>query len=160
MDYTFSFITRLELLEKKAHTGLYLPGEIVAVLPKGRLRARGLLNGVTPFNLAVQSERSGAKFFMVGGPLRREAKIKQGDEVRVQFSWIDTEYLEIPEEFQAALEQDEEARAIFETFTTGKKRGLMNYITSVKNVDSRIKRSLELLYKIKTRQLYSDREGR
>lgn len=157
MDFTFSFITRLELLEKEAHTGLYLPGEIVAILPKGRLRAQGLLNGVTPFNLAVQSERSGAKFFMVGGPLRREAGIKQGDEVRVQFSWIDTEHLDIPEEFQAALEQDDEARAIFETFTTGKKRGLMNYITSVKNVDSRIKRSLELLYKIKTRQLYSDR---
>lgn len=159
MDFTFSFITRLELLEKEAHTGLYLPEEILAVLPKGRLRAQGLLNGVTPFNLAVQSERSGAKFFMVGGPLRREAKIKQGDEVRVQFSWIDTEHLEIPEEFQAALEQDDEARAIFETFTTGKKRGLMNYITSVKNVDSRIKRSLELLYKIKTRQLYSDRNS-
>lgn len=157
MDFTFSFITRLELLEKEAHTGLYLPEEIVAVLPKGRLRAQGLLNGVTPFNLAVQSERSGAKFFMVGGPLRREAGIKQGDEVHVQFSWIDTEHLDIPEEFQAALEQDDEARAIFETFTTGKKRGLMNYITSVKNVDSRIKRSLELLYKIKTRQLYSDR---
>ncbi len=157
MDFTFSFITRLELLEKEAHTGLYLPEEIVAVLPKGRLRAQGLLNGVTPFNLAVQSERSGAKFFMVGGPLRREAGIKQGEEVRVQFSWIDTEHLDIPEEFQAALEQDDEARAIFETFTTGKKRGLMNYITSVKNVDSRIKRSLELLYKIKTRQLYSDR---
>jgi len=159
MEFTFSFSTQLEWLEKEAHTGLYLPAEIVAVLPKGRLRAQGLLNGVTPFNLAVQSERSGAKFFMVGGPLRREAKIKQGDVVRVQFSWADTEYLEIPEEFQAALEQDDEARAIFETFSTGKKRGLMNYITSVKNVDSRIKRSLELLHKIKTRQLYSDRNS-
>lgn len=159
MEFTFSFHTQLEWLEKRAHTGLYLPEEIVAVLPKGRLRAQGLLNGVTPFNLAVQNERPGAKFFMVGGALRREAKIKQGDMVWVQFSWADTEYLEIPEEFQAALEQDDEARTLFEAFSTGKKRGLMNYITSVKNVDSRIKRSLELLHKIKTRQLYSDRNS-
>lgn len=157
MTYDFDFTTRLEPLEKAAHTGLYLPADIVAVLPAGRVRARGVLNGTTAFNLAVQNERSGGRYFMVGGPLRREAKIKTGSEVRVQFSWTDPELLELPEEFAAALEQDAEARALFETFTTGKKRGLMNYVTSVKNTDSRIKRSLELLYKIKTRQLYSDR---
>jgi hypothetical protein len=38
--------------------------------------------------------------------------------------------------------------------TVGMQRSLAHYVSSVKNTDSRIKRALELAYKMKTETLY------
>lgn len=149
----FSFTTKLERLPSNlTYTALFLPYEIVAQLPeKGRVRVAGKINGVTPFNLAILNLKEGPKYFMIGSQLRREAKIKEGDLVHVSFQLVDSEILDIPEEFKEALLLDEEANKVFNSFTTGYKRSLMHYITSTKNVDTRIKRSFELIEKIKVR---------
>lgn len=149
----FSFTTKLERLPSNlTYTALFLPYEIVAQLPeKGRVRVAGKINGVTPFNLAILNLKEGPKYLMIGSQLRREAKIKEGDLVQVSFQLVDSEILEIPEEFKEALLLDEEANEVFSSFTTGYKRSLMHYITSTKNVDTRIKRSFELIEKIKVR---------
>jgi hypothetical protein len=52
------------------------------------------------------------------------------------------------------MEQDEEAGKIFFGMTVGMQRSLAHYVSSVKNTDSRIKRALELAYKMKTETLY------
>lgn len=151
----FSFTTKLERLPSNlAYTALFLPFEMVALLPKkGRLRVAGKINGTTPFNLAVLNLKEGPKYLMVGSQLRREAKIKQGDLVQVSFGLVDANLLEIPEELVIALAHDEDAKRIFDTFTVGYKRSLVHYITASKNIDVRIKRALELLEKVKLGQL-------
>jgi hypothetical protein len=153
----FSFTTKLERLQSNlSYTALFLPYEIVAQLPeKGRVRVAGKLNGITPFNLAILNLKEGPKYLMIGSQLRKEAKIKEGDLVQVSFQLVDSELLEIPEEFKEALLLDEEAAVIFDSFTTGYKRSLMHYITSAKSIDTRIKRSLELLEKAKHGKLNS-----
>ncbi|MFA9213186.1 MAG: YdeI/OmpD-associated family protein [Candidatus Methylacidiphilales bacterium] len=72
--------------------------------------------------------------------------------VQVSFQLVDSELLEILEEFKEALLLDKEAAVIFSSFTTGYKRSLMHYITSAKNIETRIKRSFELTAKIKNGQ--------
>jgi hypothetical protein len=134
------------------NTVIYLPEDIVKALPKGRIRTKGTINGAA-FALAPQYKKDGSRFFSVGAALRKAAKIKEGDVVDVKFRMVDADIVDIPEELEVVLEQDEEGKKVWDTFTKGMQRSLIIYVTSVKNVDSRIKRSLELVAKAKSRSL-------
>jgi hypothetical protein len=131
---------------------IFLPQEITEALPKGRVRTKGTINGI-PFALAPQYKKDGSRFFSINTAIRRAAKIKVGDKVEVQFKLVDFEKVDIPEELEAVLAQDDRAMEAWETFTIGMQRSLIHYVTSVKNVDSRIKRALAIMEKAKTRSL-------
>src|SRR5690606_40694565 len=148
---TFQFRTKLSPASRVfLNTVVFLPDDIVRALPKGRIRAKGTMNGA-PFDLAPQYKKDGSRFFTVSAALRKAAGIKAGDAVEVKFQLTDPESLVLPEELQAVLDQDPDGRAVWDTFTTGLQRSLMHYVTSAKTVDTRIKRSLELIEKAKTR---------
>lgn len=138
---------------------LFLPEEIVEALPKGRLRTKGTMNGA-PFSLAPQYKKDGSRFFSVSASLRRAAKIKVGDLVDVTFKLVDASVVDMPEELEAVLEQDEKAMKVWNTFTLGLQRGLIHYITSVKNVDSRIKRVLDIVERAKLGMLHAQKINR
>jgi hypothetical protein len=130
------------------HSVIYLPDAIVDQLPKGRLRTKGTINGI-PFALAPQYQKDGCRFFTVNASLKKAAGIKEGSRVEVSFRLVDPDELDVPEELEAVLAQDEEAMTAWNKLTIGYQRSLIHYVTSVKNVDSRIKRSLELMEKAK-----------
>lgn len=152
-DRSYQFSATLETIQgaMKA-TVVFLPEAIVKKLPEGRVRTAGTLNGA-PFDLAVQYKKDGGRYFSVGSILRRAARVKEGDRVTVVFHLTDPDKLVIPEEMEAVLEQDDEARKVWNSFTQGYQRSLVYYITSVKNSDSRIKRALEIAAKAKARAL-------
>lgn len=156
---TFSFTGKLEKIDLQlVHYILVVPQEIIEQLPKGRVRVKGEMNG-TPFALAIQSMKTGERYFSMGGALRREVKVKKaGEVIKVTFHLVDSEELDIPEELEAVLAQDPEGAEVFNALTTGYKRGLIHYITSVKNVDSRIKRAIQLIEKAKHGQLHAQKE--
>lgn len=56
----------------------------------------------------------------------------------------------MPEVFQEVLDQDPEAEAYFEALTPGKKRSLIYIVGKVKNVDSRIRKSIIIAEHLKT----------
>lgn len=140
-------------------TVIFIPDQIVRQLPKGRLRTEGSING-TSFALAIQFKKDGRRFFMVSQTLRRSLGIKAGDAVKVEFKIVDPDKLELPEELDAVLAQDDEGRKMWASFTRGIQRGLAHYVGSVKNVDSRIKRALEIVEKGKLRQLHFQKIAR
>ncbi len=157
---SFSFEALLtEVDSMLVKTVIFLPPDVVGKLPKGRVRTEGTFNG-TPFALAVQHLRDGARFFSVSGPLRKAMKSKIGDRIVVKFRIVDPDKLDVPEELEAVLAQDDEARKAWEKLTTGYQRSLIHYITSVKNVDSRIKRSIDLLNRAKFGQLHGQKRSR
>jgi hypothetical protein len=136
------------------YASIILPDKILKKLPqKGRLRAKGTFNEA-PFSLAIQRRQKAEYFFMVSKSLCRAAKINTGDPVRVLFSLVDPDVVELPEELEAVLEQDPEALNAWRKFTPGYQRSLALYITTVKNVDSRINRALELANKAKAGKLH------
>lgn len=147
--FAFTFSASLSRIEDLlVHTVVYIPAKVFAQLPAGRVRTKGVMNDA-PFSLAVQYRKNGQSFFMVSAPLRRAAKIKLGDRVKVSFNIVDSTKVDLPEELLAVLEQDPEGAKVWKSFTPGKQRSLAHYVWSVKNVDSRIKRSLFLIEKAK-----------
>ena len=157
-ENTFRFQTRLSEIDAALiKTAIFLPENVVRQLPKGRIRVKGTFNDA-PFALAVQHLKDGSRYFSVGAPLRKAAKIKVGDSVQVAFNIVDPNKLDVPEELEAVLEQDDLARKAWDKLTTGYQRSLIHYITSVKNVDSRIKRSLDLLNRAKAGLLHGQKK--
>lgn len=152
---TYSFATRITKIEAKFQSYiLIIPQDIIeSINAKGRVRVEGTINGA-PFALAIQNLKTGEKYFSMSAALRRAAKVQLSVPVEVEFHLVDPNKLDIPEELTAVLEEDPEGKAIFDEMTIGTKRGLVHYIISVKNVDSRIKRALEIIGKAKTGQLY------
>lgn len=150
-EYTFT--APLEEVEwQYMNTILRVPQAVVEALPAGRIRIDGTFNGA-PVNLGLQSKKEGFKYFSVSAALRRAARIKPGDVVRVAFTIADADKLDMPEEMEAVLAQDEDAAAAWAELTTGIQRSLLHYVNSVKNIDSRIKRALYMAEKIKRGEL-------
>lgn len=156
----FKFETILSEIDSMlVKTVIYLPPKVVKALPPGRLRVKGTFNGA-PFALAVQHLKDGSRYFSVSAPLRKIAHLRVGGAVAVAFKIVDPDSLDIPEELEAVLSQDDEARKAWDELTTGYQRSLIHYVTSVKNVDSRIKRSIELLNRAKAGLLHGQKKGR
>lgn len=150
-----SFSAPLEELNSHHSTAILIPDDIMDTRPQKGMRAEGFINQI-PFNLAAQSQKIGPNYFMVSANLRRQLKAKAGDYVDIKFEWVSRDKLEIPEELQEVLLQDEEFNARFSTFTVGKQRGLVHFVASAKNTDTRIKRALDLAFKVKNNLLHSD----
>lgn len=146
---TFRFSTTLSSAKGNfISTVIYLPKKIVDALPKGRIRTRGTINGIS-FALAPQYKKDGSRFFTVSSGLRKSAKIKAGDEVEVIFKIVGKDEVEIPEELEAVLLQDDKAMSSWNGLTSGMQRNVIIYVTAVKNVDSRISRALQSIEKVK-----------
>ena len=156
---TFRFQTTLSPIDSVfMKSAIFLPQEVIHELPKGRIRVKGTFNGA-PFALAAQHLKDGSRYFSVSGPLRKAARIKIGDPVAVYFKVVDPDKVDIPEELDAVLSQDPLALQAWEKLTTGYQRSLIHYVTSVKNVDSRIKRALDLLERAKRGLLQGQRNS-
>jgi hypothetical protein len=154
---TFSFKSTLSVVKGSLMPSVIIfPKAVADALPAGRVRTKGTLNGV-PFALAPQYKKGGIRFFSVSAALRKAARIKEGDTVTVTFRLVDPAVIDMPEELEAVLAQDDKAMAVWNTFSTGLQRSLVHYITSVKNVDSRITRSLQMMEKAKAGLLHTQR---
>lgn len=139
-------------------TGIFLPPAIIGGLPKGRVRVEGTMNGA-PFALAVLNMKDGSRFFSVSASLRRAGKMKVGETVDVRFKIVDPDKLVVPEELEAVLSQDDQAAQAWEKLTTGYRRSLILYVTSVKNVDSRIRRAIDLMERAKAGLLHGQKKS-
>ena len=128
-----------------------------ALMEEGSRRVVATLNG-RPYRRAIQNNKDGEYFILLGRGLLREIGAQYGDEVVVELAPDpDPDYVELGEEFSEVLELDEEAAARFFAFTPGKQRGLAYYVNSAKRSETRIKRALEIAHKLKTCTLYGDK---
>lgn len=123
----------------------------------GVRRVEGTLNA-HPINRGLQNHADGEAFLIIGQDTLKEFGLREGSEVRLNL-WPDPtpNTVDVPVELVIALEQDDEARARWETFTPGKRRSLAHYVTSAKQEATRIRRAVELAGKIRTYSLYGDK---
>ena len=136
---------------------LPVPDEIAAAWKKARVRRlTGTINGHT-INRALMNHAGGGSFFIVNRDFMREAGISLKTPAVLAFKPDPApDRLDMPEEFRLALDQDNAARARWDTFTPGRRRSLLVYITGAKTEPTRIKRALDLAQKIRTHSLYGD----
>ncbi len=107
---------------------------------------------------ALHNMRGMGPAVMLSQRLMRQLRLDYGDIVEAAICVDpDPDYVEMCEEFVIALEQDQEAAERFYAMTPGKRRSLAQYPNSAKRVETRIKRSLELAFRLRTFTLHSDK---
>jgi len=109
-----------------------------------------------PFRLSIQhSKKTDFYYLFLGNAFRKKAGIRIGEMVTISIK-PDPNPTEIvmPEEWQEYLEQDEEAKTVWDTLTPGLQRSLTYYISTAKHIDTRINRSIALGEKLKKKDLY------
>lgn len=133
---------------------LPLPDDVAAAYEAaGVRRLLATLNGLE-IRRALQ-RRDGDPCLIVGISLLREIGAGYGDTVTVALRPDPApDAVDLGPEFEAALDQDEQAAERFYAMTPGRQRSLASYVTSAKREETRIKRALALARKLRTHTLY------
>ncbi len=125
-----------------------VPSDVFAEMPQQiNLRGKGTMNGV-PYSLAIQKMKDGTRYIAANKALQKAAHLQLNVPVNVVFELADPDEVELPEELLVVIEQDPEKGKLWFQLTPGRQRSLAHYIFSTKNVDLRIKRSMELLHRL------------
>ena len=124
----------------KTTTGIHVPDEVVEALGAGkRAPVRVTLNGYTYRNtIAVMGGR-----YMVGvsADVRAASGVKGGDGLEVEIVLDDQpRVLEVPADFQVALDAAPAAKAVFETLSYSNKRRHVEPILAAKAPETRARR--------------------
>ena len=156
MSSQCTFTSHVEILEKAMRWHVvFIPDKALLKLGiKGTTRLIGTMNGAA-FNLAAMSNGEGQYYLVMGLPLRKAAKVKLGNAVKV-IAERDPQpkQVTVPEELEAALDNDPKALEIFNGFTPGYRRSVVHYVNGAKRIDTRIKRALELCDKMRMGTLH------
>jgi hypothetical protein len=155
----FRFRSQVVVLDQGVrYHALPVPADIVAAWKKAKVRRLvGTINGHA-VKRALMSQAGGGGFLIVSRDFMKAAGIGSRKPVVLDLKPDPAPTrLDVPEEFSTVLSQDPAARARWETFTAGRQRSLLIFITEAKTEATRIKRSLELARLIRTHTLYGDR---
>lgn len=107
------------------------------------------LNGSETFQCALMP--SGEKFYiMVNKRVRTSLRVVSGNILQVFLKADTSKYgLPMPEELEEVFRQDPEGDGLFHALTPGKQRSLIYQVSSAKDVDVRIHRSLVVIQHLK-----------
>jgi len=154
----FRFTAPLVQLDQgMRYHALPVPAQVATAWKKARVRRLvGTINGV-PVKRALKNHADGDCFLIVGRDLMEKTGLSSQKPATLELGPDrNPDQLDIPPEFELALQQDPAARARWNTFTVGRQRSLLIYITGAKTEPTRIKRSVILATQIATHRLYGD----
>ena len=141
------------------HHVIKVPEDVAAEfrINKGAVRILCSIQGKEEFPCAL-NPRDGEYVIMASKQLISKHRLKNNEAFSVSIRPDLNDGLELPEEFLEVLNQDEWGSQLFDALLPGLKRSLLYYIRSAKSADTRIKRSFQILEKIKTQSLYSQKK--
>lgn len=114
--------------------------------------------GGKAFRRGLMNHAEGDSYLVLGGDILKACGLREGSLVVVTLAPDpEPDALDVPGCFALVLEQDDEARARWETFPVGRRRSLLHHISSAKTESTQIKRSWDLAEKIRTRALHGDK---
>ena len=102
-----------------------------------------------PYHMALMKSKE-YWYLLVNQDLRTKLNLDGAKSFPVRIQRDHSEFgHEVPEELEVLLDQDEEGNAFFRQLTPGKQRSLIYMVTTVKNPDSRMRKSLAILHHLK-----------
>ena len=136
-----------------SHYSLLLPEEIIKPFFEKSLKRVKVIATFEDkellFHGAIQ-KRHDEHYMLFGKRYQKELGIFPNDYFQLQFFEDDSKYgAEMPEELDAVLRSDDEVFQIFDSFTAGKKRGIIYMIARYKNSQTRIDKSILVCENIK-----------
>lgn len=137
------------------HHLIIVPQEISAMFrkEKGAVRILCSVEGKDEF-LCALNPRGDDYVIMASKQLIKKHGLREGQPFSVSVRTDVNDGLELPEEFLEVLSQDDWGNQLFESLLPGRKRSLLYYIRSAKSTDTRIKRSFEIIEKLKAEKLH------
>ena len=137
------------------HHVIYVPEAVSAKFrqPKGAVRVLCSVAGKEEFPCAL-NPRGNNYIIIASKALINSHKLSPDVPFTISIRKDTNDGLLLPEELNEVLDQDEWARTLFDKLLPGQKRGLIYYIRSAKSIDTRIKRALEIVDKLKTGRLH------
>ncbi len=148
-----SFNAFLEPVDEiMVHHLIPVPDEIAHQFVKGKRAPRILcsISGNSEFACAL-NPRHGRYVIIASLQLIKQNRLAVGLPFSVSIRIDPHNGLELPAELAEVLSQDDFANQVFESLNDGHKRGLLYYVRQAKTLDTRIKRSIEIMEKMKTR---------
>jgi bifunctional DNA-binding transcriptional regulator/antitoxin component of YhaV-PrlF toxin-antitoxin module len=110
------------------------------------------INSCEPYQCALM-HMEGGYYILVNNQIRKKLGVNEGDVLQVTIEKDNSEFgHEVPESFQALLDQDEEGEKLFREQTMGVQRSLIYIVKKVKNVDSQIAKGLAIMHHLKESQ--------
>lgn len=136
--------------EKMVHHLIAVPDEIAEnfVIGKSASRIFCSVKGCPEFPCAL-NPRHGRYVIIASKQLIKKNKLLLDVPFEISIRHDPENGLGRPEELDAVLDQDELAFEAYARLNDGHKRGYIYYINQSKSIDSRIKRALEIVEKIK-----------
>lgn len=137
--------------------GIPVPDEVAEQLHADSIRR--LIVWINGYEImrGLQGGVENGSFLVVGLGLLKEAGVGLGDRVSVVLTPDpEPDRIDLCDELLIVLEQDDDAKARWDTLTLGKQRGLAYHVGSAKREDTRIKRALDIGLKLKTNTLHGD----
>lgn len=137
------------------HHVIWVPEEVCIPFreTKGAVRVLCSIGEMEEFPCAL-NPRDDRYIIMASKQMIRKHRLKEGVPFTVSVRKDENNGLELPEEFLEVLREDEYGARLFEDLLPGRKRSLLYYIRSAKSIDTRIKRSIIILEKLKAEKLH------
>lgn len=145
----------IKQLEKRKGGYFYLKIDSEIINQFSRKRATRMIctiDNIVSYRCGLNHLGDGNFYIIVAGKYLEKLDKELNDKVAYKIE-EDPDQLgvEIPEVLSVLLEQDSEAKEIFDKITDGKKRSLIYSILKIKNIDRQIKIITEFLAKEKTK---------
>lgn len=113
---------------------------------KGPARVVATIGSPEPSQCGLMPIRTGDGYLIVNKARQKVLKLSHGAKVEVSLAPDTSEYgAPMPEELEAVLAQDPEAKATFDGLTAGKKRVVMYAVSRSKGVEARIEAAVKAL---------------
>jgi hypothetical protein len=151
-DYPYNFDAKVVKYDfgKMYYSVVYVPKEILSQLDfskSKRLRIDGEIEGIR-IEAALMPTK-GKWYLMVSKKLQKLCGVSLGDRVSVSFDIADKDAITVPMELQYALEANDAARKVWDSWTAGKRRGFCHRVDSAKMVETHERRVEEVLERLK-----------
>lgn len=132
------------------HFHIPVPDEIAQqMMDENHRRVLIWIKDTGPYHMALMKAKE-CWYVLVNQDLRKKLELDEERSFSVKIERDHSEFgHEVPEELQVLLDQDEEGNAHFRALTPGKQRSLIYLVTTVKNSESRMKKSLAILHHLK-----------
>ena len=102
-----------------------------------------------PHHMALMKAKE-CWYVLVNQTLRKKLNLDEEKAFSVRIERDHSEFgHDVPEELLVMLDQDEEGNNYFRNLTPGKQRSLIYIVTTVKNPDSRMRKSLAIVHHLK-----------
>lgn len=102
-----------------------------------------------PFHMALMKSKD-YWYVLVNQEMRKKYELDESNTFSVRIERDHSEFgHDVPEELQVLLDQEEEGNYYFRSLTPGKQRSLIYIVTTVKNPESRMKKSLAIIHHLK-----------